>query len=235
MHPTVWLLWAWKQKAGPGAWAWARSYTEERGLASHCPTHLPALSLAQWAQTWLSWAERRPGVAAEWKGGQGVLWSFSDSCPDTKLCSGPRGPDKCDCYTFGVAGPGVHAGPQGKQSPAVAGQPQGRPQGSPEPARDGTRRTPRRRLWVRHRLLARQAQSQRGRPSLLAPQEEVAASRGAPGHRTVEWALCQSFEGLDRDFLIQTSEIDTSLHSNGCECIKKGGTCLKCVSVLRRN
>lgn len=116
----------------------------------------------------------------------------------------------------GRPGQACTTGPQGKADLCTTGQPQGRPQpraSSGQEAED-----------VRAVALGMTEAT----PHCRCLRQRLLRAEVSPGHLTAEWALCQSFEGANGEFLIQTSEIDTSLHSNGCECIKKGGACLAC-------
>lgn len=154
-----------------------------------------------------------------------MLGSFSNSCQDTELCSGPRGPEECGSVTpsrrLGQARTRAHRG----RRPLYRCQPQGRPQlkASSEREPEDVRAVALERTEAAGPLSAREAA-----PHCWCLRKRLLWAEVPPGHRTAEWALCQSFKGPDREFLIQTSEIDTSLHSKGCECIKKGGACLKC-------
>lgn len=134
-----------------------------------------------------------------------MLGSFSNSCQDTKLCSGPRGPDECGSVT-----PSRRLG-QARTTP-VPLPAQGRPQleASSEREPEDVRAVALERTEAAGPLSAREAA-----PHGWCLRKRLLQAEVAPGHRTAEWALCQSFEGPDREFLIETSEIDTSLHSKG--------------------
>lgn len=118
------------------------------GLKQHCdrparspPCHRQA-EPHHWprGRAWLSWVQ---GGAWALKGGQGGPRSLTVATIPSSATN--RGSDKCSCYNFRAAGPGMrlgpdmHEGPQGKQVPTPAGRPLVRPH--PEPAWAGSRST----------------------------------------------------------------------------------------------